>query len=239
MITDKKILGIIPARGGSKSIPNKNLYRLAGKPLIQFTIDAAKNSKYINRTILSSDDKTIIRYCEKNTIDVPFTRPEAYARDDTLMFPVVKQALEWLEHNENYLPDITVLLQPTSPLRTSTHIDEAIELFTYSNADSVVSVVEVPHQYNPISVLKNVDGKLLPFIDNEGHRVLRRQDKPKCYARNGPAIVVSRVVSLLKYKNMYGEVSFPYIMRLEDSIDIDSHFDIFLSECILRFREKD
>ena len=182
----EEILAIIPARGGSKGIPKKNMVLLAGKPLIQYTIDAAKGSKLITRIILTSDDNEIIEYCKKQGIEVPFKRPSDLAKDDTPMIDVIIHAIRYLEEKENYKPDIIILLQPTSPLRTSKHIDEALEKLINSDADSIVSVVEVPHQFNPYSVMKLEDGYLKHFLPYDERKNIR-QLKPKFYARNGAA----------------------------------------------------
>ena len=126
-----------------------------------------------------------------------------------------------------------VLLQPTSPLRRAEHIDGAVNLLFKTGAGSVVSVVEVPHQYNPISVMKIEDGQLVPFLPGEGTRVLRRQDKPRVYARNGPAVLATRTSVLFECASFYGERVVPYLMREEDSIDIDTPFSLLVAELLL------
>ena len=127
-----------------------------------------------------------------------------------------------------------MLLQPTSPLRRAEHIDGAVNLLFKTGAGSVVSVVEVPHQYNPISVMKIEDGRLVPFLPGEGNRVLRRQDKPRVYARNGPAVLATRTSVIERTGSLYGELLVPYIMGWPESIDIDTPTDLRLAECFLR-----
>ena len=232
----KEILAIIPARGGSKGIPKKNMVLLYGNPLIHYTIDAAKKSSLISRVILSSDDDEIINYCKSQFIEVPFRRPFKLAQDDTPMIDVVKHAIIFLKKKENYKPEYIILLQPTSPLRTAQHIDEALNKLINSDADSIVSVIEVPHQFNPFSVMKlNVEGNLAFFI-KEGKKYSRRQDKPVLYARNGPAIFASKYECILKNNVLYSGNILPYFMKRKISIDIDNTFDLILAEILLKER---
>ena len=147
-------LGIIPARGASKGIPGKNIINVAEKPLLQYTIEAAQKSKFLNRVLLSTDDKKIAEVGKIFCVEVPFMRPTKLAQDDTPAIDVILHALDWLKQNDSYQPDAVVLLQPTSPLRTEKHIDKAIQLFLDKNADTVVSVVEVPHNYSPYKLMK-------------------------------------------------------------------------------------
>lgn len=229
-----KILAIIPARGGSKSIPRKNLVPLLGKPLIQYTIDAAKNSKLITRIIVSSDNSKIIRYCKKQNIEVPFRRPKNLAGDRTPMLAVVKHTVGYLLQKENYKPEYIVLLQPTSCLRTTRHIDEALSLLIHSNADSVVSVTEIPHNFNPYSVMKLKGRYLKPYQKYDEEKNLR-QLKPRFYARNGAAIYAFTYKCLIKKKSMYGNKILPYFMDRKESIDIDDKFDLKICEFILSY----
>src|SRR5207245_2783189 len=141
---------------------------------------------------LSTDNDEIASVGRVCGVEVPIMRPAELASNTALILPVIQHMLSWLSDREGYIPDLTVLLQPTSPLREARHIDEAIDLLVGSGADCVVSVTEVPHQYNPVSVLSIIDGILVPFLPGEGGRVQRRQEKPRVYARNGPAVYVSR-----------------------------------------------
>lgn len=229
-----EILGLIPARGGSKSIPHKNIVKICGKPLISYTFEAAQASEHLSRIILSTDDEKIAAVGKQWNIEVPFLRPLKFSTDDSPMIDVVLHTLSWFQEKENYVPDLILLLQPTSPLRNTKHIDEALELFLKSDADSLVSVVDVPHNYNPVSLMKKESGKLKPFLSGEGFRVLRRQDKPKVYARNGPAILIMRRTVLENTRTLYGESIQPYIMGWPESIDIDSPYELALVQCILK-----
>ena len=231
-----KVLGIIPARGGSKSVPRKNLFPLCGKPLIEYTFDAAKKSKYLSRIILTTDDLTIAAFGNKCKIEVPFIRPKRLSRDNTPMLPVIRHAVNFLAQKERYIPDLIVILQPTSPLRRSEHIDDAVKLLIKEKADSVVSVVEVPHQYNPISVMKIRYGRLLPFLKGEGTRMLRKQDKPKVFARNGAAVYAIRYNTLMKKNSLFGKSTLPLVMDINESIDIDTKEDIEIAQMLMKMR---
>jgi CMP-N-acetylneuraminic acid synthetase len=232
-----EILGLIPARGGSKGISKKNLKPLLGKPLIQYTIEAAKASKLIQRIILSSEDPEIINYCKGQGIEVPFCRPEDLARDDTPMLDVVKHALEFLRKQENYKPKYVVLLQPTSPLRNSHHIDEALQSLIDSEADSIVSVMELPHNFNPYSVMY-FDGKYLKRFLSSPETSDLRQRKPLFYARNGPAVLAFTYNCVMEKDSLYGDKILPYFMNKEESIDIDEEFDLNIAEFIMRRKLK-
>ena len=232
-MTRRHILGVIPARGGSKGIPGKNLHPLLGRPLIEYTFDAAKASRSLGRIILSTDDEEIATFGRAHGVEVPFMRPPHLAQDDTPMIDVLIHVLEAL-HAEAYEPDCLVLLQPTSPLRRAEHIDAAIDLLLTTGADTVVSVMEVPHQFSPVSVMRlGGDGKLSPFCD--GPMILRRQDKPCVYARNGPAVLVVRR-KVVESGKLYGEDVRALEMSKADSVDIDDPFDLVVAECLLQRR---
>ena len=143
-----KVLGVIPARGGSKGIPDKNLALVGGRPLLAYTADAVKESKLLTRTIVSTDDARIADCARSMGLEVPFMRPSSLAGDEAPMLPVLQHAVETLEA-DGFHADIIVLLQPTSPLRRGEHIDAAVKWLERAGGDSVVSVVEVPHQFNP------------------------------------------------------------------------------------------
>ncbi|QWR77704.1 acylneuraminate cytidylyltransferase family protein [Candidatus Magnetomonas plexicatena] len=234
------VLAIIPARGGSKGLPRKNLRPLCGKPLIHYTLEAVSESKTITKAILTTDSDEIIETCRSFPyIEIPFKRPPELARDDTPMLPVVAHAVEFLENSQNYRPDYIVLLQPTSPLRTHIHIDEALQLLlTHNEADSVVSVVELPHNCNPFSIMK-YDGRYLqPFMQYDESKNLR-QLKPSFYARNGAAIYAATYECLMAKKSFFGDTVLPYFMKKEESIDIDDEFDFFVAETLISQRAKD
>lgn len=230
------ILGIIPARGGSKGIPRKNIIPLAGKPLVAYTCAAACASKKLTRSILNTDSPEIAEVGRKYGVDVPFFRPEHLAEDDTPILPVIQHAVGWLEKNVDFYADIVVLLQPTSPLRTAHYIDAAIDLMLNTEADTVVSVVAVPHNFNPVSVMRQDDrGYLTSFL--KGELILRRQDKPRVFARNGPAVLVIRR-SVIEQGKLYGDKVLPLEMGWVESIDIDNLEDLEQAAFWLKYSEE-
>jgi len=231
------VLGLIPARGGSKAIPKKNIIPLAGQPLLAYTCEAALTSQRLTRVLLDTDDLEIAEVGRACGVEVPFMRPLDLAADATPILPVIQHALTWLKEQGNFLVDIVVLLQPTSPLRKAEHIDAAVDLLVESGADTVVSVVAVPHNFSPASVmLLDERGYLTPF--EAGPMILRRQDKPKVYARNGPAVLAIRR-EIIEQGRLYGDVVFPLEMSRIESIDIDDGDDLAMAEFWLkRLREQ-
>ena len=230
-----EIVGLIPARGGSRGIPRKNLAELGGRPLLAWTCEAARASRTLGRCVLSTDDEEIADAGRSFGVEVPFLRPPELARDDTPAFPVILDALGRLAA-EGRPADIVVLLQPTSPLRRAEHIDAAVELLLASDADTVVSVVRVPHQFAPASLLRRDDaGRLASFLPG-GERTLRRQDKEELFARNGPAVYAARVEALVRRGALYGGMTCAYVMGQLDSFDIDDADDLALCDALLEQR---
>jgi CMP-N,N'-diacetyllegionaminic acid synthase len=228
-----RFVGLIPARGGSKGIPRKNIADCAGKPLIAWTCAAALGAKRLARTLLSTDSEEIATAGRNCGVEAPFLRPAAISADDSSSLDVMTHALAWLEAAGDR-PDALVLLQPTSPLRTARHVDQAIERFAAAKADCVVSVVEVPHRYHPRSVMREgVDG-LVPY---EGPQtVTRRQGLPPLWARNGPAVLVVSA-AMLRRGQIYGGRTAGYPMAPEDSLDIDTPQDLEIAAYLLGRRE--
>lgn len=221
------VLGLIPARGGSKGIPRKNITNLAGKPLLAYTCQAALESHTLTRVVLNTDDEAIAAVGRQYGVDAPFLRPAHLATDDTPILPVIQHTLAWLDENAGFKTDIVVLLQPTSPFRQATHIDATVQLMMESGADTVVSVVAVPHNFNPVSVMRmDESGYLVPFVS--GEMILRRQEKPRVYARNGPAILVVKR-KVLEAGTLYGKKVLPYEMDRAASLDIDEPEDLALA----------
>ena len=229
------VLGVIPARGGSKSIPRKNLAVVAGRSLLAWTVAAAHDSATLTRTVLSTDDDEIARAGLELGLEVPFMRSPELAADDTPIVPVLLHLLRTLADDDQYRSDVVVLLQPTSPLRTAAHIDQAVQRLIDTGADTIVSVVPVPHQFNPASVMQEVDGRLMPF--GSGPLVLRRQDKPLLYARNGPAVVAVRAPVLAYHASLYGPDTRPFVMTPEESVDIDFPWELELASWLLERRK--
>lgn len=225
------ILGLIPARGGSKGIPGKNLAPLAGKPLLAHTVEAGLKSRRLTRLLLSTDDPAIAQAGRALGAEVPFLRPAELAADDTPALPVIQHAVRFLE-DQDWRADVLVYLQPTSPLRRAEHIDAAVNLLLAEKADTVVSVVSVPHQFNPASVMRLENGCLTPFLPELAH-LLRRQDKPEVYARNGPAVLACTRQVLMDEGRLYGQRTLPLVMTPEESFDIDTPFDLELVDWLL------
>lgn len=233
----ENVLGLIPARGGSKGIPRKNIALLAGRPLLAYTCEAAVASHVLNRVVVSTDDEEIAEVAQQFGIEVPFMRPTSLAQDETPSIDVVRHAVEHLRNEEQWIPNVVVLLQPTSPLRKARHIDEAVDRMTETKADTVVSVVEVPHRFNPQNVMELNDGELIDFLPvaSDFDR-FRRQRLPVLYARNGPAVLVSRVEVIMNSNSFYGAHVVPYLMTDEESLDIDSKYDLWLAEQLIARR---
>lgn len=227
-----KIISTIPARGGSKGILRKNLIELDGKPLISYTINEALKSKKINEVIVSTDDYEIAEISKDLGASV-IIRPKELAEDDTPIINVIFQVMEQLK--EKYDPStIIVLLQPTSPLRTTEDIDNAIDLLLKKNCDSVISVYEASHP--PYWDLKLEEGYLKPLFDRDLFEK-RRQDLYKVYRPNG-AIFVQTLENLYKNQSFLGEYSIPYIMPIERSLDIDDEIDFLLAEVLVKKLKK-
>lgn len=225
-------LGIIPARGGSRSIPWKNLAELKGKHLIGYTIEAALASS-LTKVIVSTDAERIRKVAEKFGAEV-IMRPPDLARDDTPTLPVLVHAFETLGGEFDYV----VTLQPTSPFRTAKHIDEALNLFrSHPSADTLVSVVEVPHNMVPSSLMRLEEGRLETLSD-AGRTILRRQDKPKLFARNGPAILIM-TPEQMRSGELYSGVTLPYVMDWFSSVDIDDDDNLALAGQVQDWRRKD
>lgn len=228
MINGKKVLAIIPARGGSKGIPKKNIKPLNGKPLIAWTIEEAKKSGYIDKLIVSSDSDEILKVAKEFGAEVPFKRPAELAQDDT---PGIEPVLHALEHFLEY--DYVVLLQPTSPLRNVEDIDGAIILCDKEKASSCVSVTE--SSKSPFWMFNiDVGGVLTPLF--EGKEIpYQRQQSPKVFELNG-AVYVSTRESLLLNKSFFINSTRSYIMPNDRSKDIDSMEDLLLCELLLKNR---
>jgi CMP-N,N'-diacetyllegionaminic acid synthase len=229
MIQGKSVLGIITARGGSKGFPGKNIANLAGKPLIAYTIEAGKKSKYIDRLILSSEDEDIIEVARDFGCEVPFIRPTELALDTTPGIDPVLHAIAAI----NEIFDFVVLLQPTSPLRISEDIDAAIEKCLISHP-ACVSVCEPDKSPYWMYSITEKD-KMVPLLETKAYR---RQDLPKVYAING-AIYVSDTEYLMKHKTFVTEDTVAYIMPKIRSIDVDSEIDLKLCELIINEKIED
>ncbi len=231
MYKNKNILGLIPARGGSKGLPRKNIKSLLGKPLIAWTIEQALASKYLDRVVVSTDDKEIAEISKKYGADVPFIRPKELAEDNAKGIDVVLHAIDWFrENNKRKQYDLIMLLQPTSPLRITEDIDKAIELLFLKEAKAIVSVCEVDHHPLWVNTLPE-DGCMRNFIRQEIMNK-NRQELPVFYRLNG-AIYLAYCNYLKEQKGFFGDKTFAYIMPRERSIDIDDEIDLKLAEVMM------
>ncbi len=221
-----RFLGIIPARGGSKGVPGKNIRPLAGKPLMVWTIEAAQTSGAIDRLIVSTDDENIAAVAQDCGVEVRI-RPAALAADDTPTRPVLEHVARELE-GEGDVFDAVVTLQPTSPLRLPRHITDACAQFAADpHADSLVSCIVVPHIFNPVSVMKrNARGYLENVMG--GDTITRRQEKTRVFARNGAVVYVTRRNRLSEY--VFGGNLLCYLMDEAHSLDIDTLDDFAAAE---------
>lgn len=231
-----KILAIIPARGGSKGLPRKNIKVLAGKPLVAYTIENALKNKYLDKVIVSTDDKEIAEISRKYGAEVPFLRPKKYARDFSPASDLIRHAIRWFEKKGEYF-DIIVYLEPTSPLRKEKDIDDAIELFikNIDKADSLVSVGEV-HLESPYIMKKIKAGYVKPFIEIY-KKIGQRQLLPKVYFPYG-VIYLSKTKALEKYKTFYLKRTIPYFIERWQNYEIDDLYDFICVEAILKQKLK-
>jgi CMP-N-acetylneuraminic acid synthetase len=187
--------------------------------------------------VLSTDDEEIAQVGRNCGVKVPFIRPRKLAGNDASSLAVAQHAVCWMSDHENFTAEVLVLLQPTSPLRLARHIDEALDLLERSGADTVVSVSEVPHRFNPFSIMKLNDDSLLSFWqESVSFDRFHRQNIPRFYARNGPAVLVARTRVLFQAESFYGDRIAPYVMSDEESVDIDSPFDLELAAWMLQRR---
>lgn len=226
-----RILAVIPARGGSKGVPRKNIRLLCGRPLLQYTTEAALGAQSLTRVVLSTDDPEIAQIGAKCGVDVPFLRPLELAQDDTPTLPVLQHAVRFLEDSgEKY--DAICLLQPTNPLRKPYQIEACIQLFQQGKATAVVSVLEVPAKYNPHWVYFQDHQGFLGLSTGEDAPLPKRQDLPPAYHREGSIYVCGRD-TLIEGNSLYGPRVMGYLMRDEESINIDSLDDWHRAERML------
>lgn len=223
------VVALIPARGGSKRVPNKNIAPCAGKPLLAWTAEAALASRRLDRVLLSTDDHAIAEVGRGLGLEVPFLRPTEISGDEVPMAPVMKHALDWLV-GEGETLDALVLLQPSSPLRRAGHIDEAVTLFLESDAESLISVVQVPHIFHPAKLQRIEEGRLQAFGDGAFEL------SQPFYGRNGPALLINRP-GVIARGERWAEPILPYVMDPEDSLDVDEPHDLALAEFLLLRRQ--
>lgn len=229
-----RVLGLVPARGGSKGVPRKNVRPLQGKPLLRYTAEAALAAQRLSHVALTTDDEEIAEVGRMSGINVPFMRPAELAQDGTPMLPVVQHALGWYEARGLRF-DAVCLLQPTNPLRTADDIDRCIDLLDQSGADAVVSILAVPAEHNPHWVyFQNEDGSL-QLSTGEPAPIARRQDLPPAFHREGSVYVTRRDI-VMESNSLYGSRVVGHLMNPEHSINIDDLDDWHRAEAHMAAR---
>ncbi len=230
-----EVLGIIPARKNSKGIKDKNIRLLGGRPLIQYTFDTARLSKRLTRILLTTDSPEIAHLGIKSGIEVPFLRPKKFAKDSSTAGEYITHCLGYLEREEKYLPEIIVLLQPTTPFRTADDIDICIDKLRHSTADSVVSVTAIPAKYNPEwQLIIGERNRLETFTGAAWNKIkANRQQLASTYVRNG-AIYAFRRKSFIKTRSFYGKKVLAHVIPEERSVNIDDMEDWCKAEDVLK-----
>jgi CMP-N-acetylneuraminic acid synthetase len=228
----RNILVVIPARGGSKGIPRKNIVKICDRPLIGYTIRSALQVDRISDVVVSTEDEEIAIISKKMGAQVPFIRPEHLATDQAQSAPVVIDALKKMEEIKNTKYDAVLMLQPTSPLRTLRHINEAIDLFFSQECDSVVSIVSVGGTH-PFRMKRLVEDRLINYIDQGFWDMRPRQDLPPVYIRNGAIYLIKRDV-LISQGQLIGDKCLGMVMSDEASVNIDSPLDLKLAELLIK-----
>lgn len=233
-------LAIIPARGGSKGIPRKNIKELAGKPLIGWSIEAALEANATKRVVVATDDSEIAQISKKYGAEAPLLLPSELTQDDSSILDVIKYVLEWFkkEKGEDYAQ--VLFLEPTSPLRTPRHIKEAIDLFNKKEADSVVSVMRVPGHFSPHWQFVVDDNNELNIFTGENIKniIPRRQQLPATYTRDGAIYLFKSNLLFNKTPSIYGERVFAYVIDPKYTVDIDEPSDWDIAEKKMRERNQ-
>lgn len=230
MINEHSVLCIIPARGGSKRLPGKNIKPIGGKPMIAYAIAAGKGSMYVDRTIVSTDDDTIARIAKEHGAEVPFLRPPELATDMAKAVDVVFHALDALKEKDGYVPDVIVLIQPTAPLVQSADVDGAIRQLTDDNTRTCVTMAPISER--PEWMYRVENGRAAAFLPAEPVEA-RSQDLPLLYRING-AVYVVQTEEMRTHKRFTDPESLSaYIMPRERSVDVDELVDFQIAEVLL------
>ena len=234
MYKNKKIIAIIPARGGSKRIPRKNIVKVLGKPLIAYTIEVAKDATCLDRVIVSTDDEEIRTISLEYGAEAPFLRPKELAEDHVSDKPVFVHALKWLEENEDYRPDIVLNLRPTSPLRFVEDVEKVVKKMIITGCDSVRTVCQVEH--HPYWMKKLEGDCAMPFVEGKDERIYyQRQLLPPVYRINGSVDAIRRDV-ILNHDFLYGDDMRAVVMSLERSYEVDTPMDLKIIEMLIKER---
>ena len=227
-----RVLGIIPVRGGSKSIPGKNKKELAGIPLLQYTTKRALEAEALDAVVCTSDDDSLLDLASESGITNLIKRPDDLATDTATSLSVIEHVIEYLEKHGQYF-DAICLLQVTSPFRSSGFIDKAIKEFIDKDSDSLVSVVEVPEQYNPMWVYKLKDDNSLTLFSEDKNIITRRQELPKAFIRDG-SIYITKTSVIKQKKSLYGDTISYIESNPETYVNIDTETDWTKAEDIAK-----
>ena len=224
---------IIPARGGSKALPRKNIALLGGEPLISYTIRAARGAKHVDRVIVSTDDDEIAVVARNCGAEVPFLRPAELAQDHSPTLPAIQHAVDAMERLCAEKPDLVALVQPTSPFTRADQVDAAVELLEKRpDADAVTTVVEVDHVNHPFNIRRIDSAGFVDFMMPEEHyQYPNRQSKPRFYRFGN--LYVTRYATLMKDGSLFGRRCLPLIVDLQSCFDINDAADLALAECML------
>ncbi|RMZ49853.1 acylneuraminate cytidylyltransferase family protein [Flavobacteriaceae bacterium PRS1] len=225
-----KILAIIPARGGSKGVPRKNLFSLNNKPLIYYSIEASLSSDLITHSIVSTDDEEIQQVAKSYGADAPFLRPSELASDSALAVPTIQHSIIEAEKHYKCKFDYVIMLQPTAPLRTSKDIDESLSILIKENADGIISIVDVDN-FHPMK-MKVIKNKLLYDFNTPPTENPPRQSLPEIFIVNG-AIYASKREVIMNKSSFKGDFCLPFIMPAERSVNIDNYIDFKVAEYYL------
>lgn len=226
-----RVLGLVPARGGSRGIPRKNARSLSGRPLLDYTAQAAFGARGLARVILSTEDPEIAEVGRRCGLEVPFLRPVELAADDTPTLPVVQHAMREVERAGDRF-DAVCLLQPTHPLRRSEDIDACVAILARDGADAVITVFPVPPQYNPHWTYSRCESGCLHLVTGEWSPIARRQDLPEAFCREGSVYVTRRDV-VLEQNSLYGKLLIGYPLDASRCLNLDTTEDWERAEAML------
>jgi CMP-N-acetylneuraminic acid synthetase len=225
---------IIPARGGSKSIPQKNIAPLGGKPLIAHILQTARHAPSISRVVVSTDDEEIAAVSRQYGAEVPFLRPVELAKDESPTLPVIEHAAAWLAEHEGYRPEIMVLLQATSPFTSVAEIEEAVRLLvSRPDVDAATTVIEAPHNFHPYNIRRiNEDGTVTFMMEKEHYLYPTRQSKPRTYAFAN--VYAFRYRTLVEQRSLFGKRCLPIVIDPLRAFDINDPHDLIVAEAIMK-----